>query len=225
MHSVPNILRVLGSFAAPGLQACASECSVATFGSPKVSSFIHRRSSSSSLCFRVTIHHLRPPEGELLHSSQVLGGANYPSGTLAPQYQGPADRLGDVFESGINLRARSRRSSPQQGPSGRANGCDTHNAYKERYQGPYVSLPEKDKDERWPGGASRPPGSAEPGRPPVQVHFEESAPSLLITFHTCIWWEPTSTSINRAPSHPSHTHTHTSFRSLQEGSPLSCSLS
>ena len=24
-----------------------------------------------------------------------------------------------------------------------------------RYQGPYVSLPSKDKDERWPGGAGR----------------------------------------------------------------------
>ena len=76
-------------------------------------------------------------------------------------------------------------------------------------------------------GPADPPGSAEPGRPPVQVHFEEqSPPSLLITFHACIWWEPTSTSINRAPTHPTqHTHTHTSFHSLQEGSPLSCSLS
>ena len=46
----------------------------------------------------------------------------------------------------------------------------------------------KDKDDRRPGGAGRPPGSAEPGRPPVQVHFEEeSPPSLLITFHTCVW--------------------------------------
>jgi len=129
----------------------------------------------------------------------------------------------------IQLCRISRPASPtyKEGPSGRANGRATHNAYKERYQGPHVSLPEKDKDERRPGGAGRPPGSAEPGRPPVQVHFEEeSAPSLLITFHTCIWREPTSTSINRAPSHPSqHTHTHTSFHSLQEGSPLSCSLS
>ena len=110
----------------------------------------------------------------------------------------------------IQLRRISRPASPtyKEGPSGRANGRATHNAYKERYQGPHVSLPEKDKDERRPGGAGRPPGSAEPGRPPVQVHFEEeSPPSLLITFHTCIWREPTSTSINRAPSHPTHTHT------------------
>ena len=104
----------------------------------------------------------------------------------------------------IQLRRISRPVLPtyKEGPSGRANGRATHNAYKKRYQGPHVSLPE-----RRLGGAGRPPGSAEPGRPPVQVHFEEeSAPSLLITFHTCIWWEPTSTSINRAPSHPPHTH-------------------
>src|SRR6185312_15384679 len=128
----------------------------------------------------------------------------------------------------IQLRRISRpvSSTYKEGPSGRANGRATHNAYKEIYQGPHVSLPEKDKDERRPGGAGRPPGSAEPGRPPIQVHFEEeSAPSLLITFHMCIWREPTSTSINRAPSHPSLSHTHTSFHSLQEGSPLSCSLS
>ena len=117
----------------------------------------------------------------------------------------------------IQLRRISHPASPayKEGPSGRANGRATHNAYKERYQGPHVSLPEKDKDERRSSGAGRPHGSAEPGRPPVQVHFEESAPSLLITFHTCIWWEPTSTSINRAPSHPSHTHIHThTFHSI-----------
>ena len=112
----------------------------------------------------------------------------------------------------IQLRRISHPASPtyKEGPSGRANGRATHNAYKERYQGPHVSLPEKDKDERRPGGAGRPPGLAEPGRPPVQVHFEEeSPPCFLITFHTCIWRELTSTSINRGPSHPSqHTHTH-----------------
>ena len=112
-----------------------------------------------------------------------------------------------------NATQLRRRSHPalhtyKEGPSSRANGRVTHNAYKERHQGPHVSLPEKEKDERRPGGTGRPPGSAAPGRPPVQVHFvEESAPSLLITFHMCIWREPTSTSINRAPSHPSHTHT------------------
>jgi len=119
-----------------------------------------------------------------------------------------------------------RRSHPashtyKEGPSGRANGRATHNAYKERYQSPHVSLLEKNKDERRP---------AEPGRPPVQVDFEEeSPPSLLITFHTCIWWEPTSTSINMAPSHPSqNTHSHTSHSTLSMKAlslSLSCSLS
>ena len=73
------------------------------------------------------------------------------------------------------LRRISHPASPtyKEGPSGRANGHTTHNAYKEIYQGPHVSMPEKDKDERRSGGAGRPPGSAEPGRPPVQVHFEE----------------------------------------------------
>ena len=109
----------------------------------------------------------------------------------------------------IQLRRISRPASPtyKEGPSGRANRRAMHNAYKERYQGPPVSLPEKDKDKRRPGGAGRPPGSAEPGRPPVQVHFEESALNILITFHMCIWRESTSTSINIGPSHPSqHTH-------------------
>ena len=116
LHSVSNILRVLGFIAGLGRQACASEWPFATFSHPKVSSFIHRRSWPSSLCFRVTIRYIRPPEGELLHSLHILGGVNYPSGTLAPQYRGPADRLGNVFESGINLRALSRRSNPQHAP-------------------------------------------------------------------------------------------------------------
>ena len=62
----------------------------------------------------------------------------------------------------IQLRIISRPASPtyKKGPSGKANGRATHNAYKERYQGPHVSLLEKDKDERWPSGAGRPPGSA-----------------------------------------------------------------
>src|SRR6185436_18971081 len=124
----------------------------------------------------------------------------------------------------IQLCRISHPVSPtyKEGPSGRANGRATYNAYKERYQCPHVGLPEKDKDERRPGGAGRPPGSAEPGRPPVQVHFEEeSPPSLLSTFHTCIWREPTSTSINRAPLTP---HTHTLHSILSKKALLSLAL-
>ena len=136
---------------------------------------------------------------------------------LAPQMSKSGIRRKHVADA-IQLRRISHSASPtyKEDPSGRTNGRATHNAYKERYQGPHVSLPEKD---------IRAHMLAEPGWPPVQVHFEEeSAPSFLITFHMCIWWEPTSTSINRAPSHLSQ-HTHTSFHSLQECSPLSCSLS
>src|SRR6185312_15736698 len=89
----------------------------------------------------------------------------------------------------IQLRRISCPASPtyKEGPSGRANGRATHNAYKKRYQGPHVSLPE-----RRLGGAGRPPGSAEPGRPPVQVNFNMACPLLLlITFHICFWREPT----------------------------------
>ena len=128
----------------------------------------------------------------------------------------------------MHKRSTLRRVTYKEGPQVRANGGTKANAPRDLDMGPKIRLHEEDKDERRPGGAGRPPGSAEPGRPPVQVHFEESAPSLLITFHMCIWREPTSTSINWAPSHPSqhtHTHTHTSFHSLQEGSPRSCSLS
>ena len=89
----------------------------------------------------------------------------------------------------IQLRRITRPASPtyKEGPSGRLNGHTMHNAYKERYQGPHVSLPDKDKDERRPGGASRPLGSAEPGQPPVQVHFQEESspksPDYLLYVH------------------------------------------
>ena len=95
----------------------------------------------------------------------------------------------------IQLRRISRPASPtyKEGPSGRANGRVTHNAYKERYEGPPVSLLEEDKDEGLPGGVGRTPGSAEPGLAPVQVHFEEESwPRHLVTFHMCVGGKPTS---------------------------------
>ena len=93
------------------------------------------------------------------------------------------------------LCRRLHPASPtyKEGPSGRANGCATHNAHKERYEGPPVSLPEEDKDEGLPGGIGRTQGSAEPGLAPIQVHFEEESPPMhLVTFHTCIGGKPTS---------------------------------
>ena len=84
--------------------------------------------------------HLQPPEDDPVDASQVvvlgfvllsdrpppsvpkvgfpvlgvLVGTDHPSGALVTQHRSPADRLGDVFEAGINLRAHSRRSNPQQ---------------------------------------------------------------------------------------------------------------
>ena len=72
-------------------------------------------------------------------------------------------------------------------------------------------------------GVGRTPGSAEPALPPIQVHFEESWPRHLITFHTCVGGKPTSTSINWPLRHTLNTHT--LIPPFQEGSPLSCSLS
>ena len=44
---------------------------------------------------------------------QLLVGTEHPSGALVTQHRGPTDKLGDVDEAGINLRAHSRRSNPQ----------------------------------------------------------------------------------------------------------------
>ena len=81
------------------------------------------------------------------------------------------------------------------------------NAPRDLDMGPQIRLPEEDKDERRPGGAGRPPGSAEPGRPPVQVHFDVACPLLLlITFHICFWRELTLKTIKGGSIHLSHTH-------------------
>src|SRR6185503_20863858 len=80
----------------------------------------------------------------------------------------------------------------KEGPHVRTNGGTKANAPRDLDMGPQIRLPEEDKDERRPGGAGRPHGSAEPGRPPVQVHFDVACPLLLlITFHICFWREPT----------------------------------
>ena len=88
-----------------------------------------------------------------------------------------------------------------------------------------INHPAKDQPEWLPGGVGRTKGSAKPGLQDVEVHLgEKSRPRHLITFYMCFWLEPTSRAINRASLHPPQ-HTHTSFHSLQEGSPLSYSLS
>ena len=56
------------------------------------------------------------------------------------------------------LRRRSHPASPtyKDGPPGRANGRAMHNAHKERYKGPPVSLLEENKDEGRQGGRPNP---------------------------------------------------------------------
>ena len=82
----------------------------------------------------------------------------------------------------------------------------------------------KDQVEGLPGGVGRPPGLAETGLVPVQVHFEDEwLPRHLITFHMCVGRKPISIAINRPLLHPLNTHT--LIPSFQEDSPLSCSLS
>ena len=92
-----------------------------------------RRFWSSGTCSRAINRHLRPPEGDPLDALQVvvprlvllsdrpspsvpkvgfpvlgvLVGTDHPSGALVTQHRSPADRLTDVFEAGINLRAHS----------------------------------------------------------------------------------------------------------------------
>src|SRR6185369_6691932 len=95
----------------------------------------------------------------------------------------------------------------KEGPHVRANGGTKANAPRDLDMGPQIRLPEEDKDERWPGGAGRPPGSAEPGRPPVQVHFDVACPLLLlITLNKCFWRETTLKTIKGGSLHLSHTH-------------------
>ena len=109
----------------------------------------------------------------------------------------------------MNKKSTLKRVTYKEGPHVRANGGTKANAPRDLDMGPQIRLPEEDKDERRPGGAGRPPGSAEPGRPPVQVHFDVACPLLLlITFHICFWREPTLKIIKGGSLHLSQ---HTPF--------------
>src|SRR6185437_2419767 len=110
----------------------------------------------------------------------------------------------------------------KEGPHVRGNGASMQDAPEDKDKDQRIYHRAEDQAERLPSGVGRPPGSAEPGLVPIQVHFEEEwLPRHLITFHMCVGGKPTSRAINRPLLHPPHT----SFHSLQEGSPLSCSLS
>ena len=113
----------------------------------------------------------------------------------------------------MHKRTTTRHVTYKEGPQVRANGGTKANAPRDLDKGPQIKLPEEDKDELLPGGVSRPPGSAEPGLHPIQMHFDVACPLLLLTtFHICIWREPTLKTIKGASLHLSpHTPTHLSF--------------
>ena len=100
----------------------------------------------------------------------------------------------------------------KEGPHVRGSGASTQDAPEDRDKIPRINHPAEDQAERLPCGVGRPPGSAEPGLVPVQVHFEEWLPRHLITFHMCVGGKPTSGAINRPLLHPLNTHTHTHTR-------------
>ena len=107
----------------------------------------------------------------------------------------------------------------QGGPTCQSKRGNQANAPRDLDMGPQIRLPEEDKDERRPGG------SAEPGRPPVQVHFDVACPLLLlITFHICFWREPTLKTIKGAPS-TSLTHTISYVKEKSREAPPLCIIS
>ena len=71
----------------------------------------------------------------------------------------------------------------KEGPYVRGNRASTQDAPEDKDKDQRIYHPAEDQAERLPGGVGRPPGSAEPGLVPVQVHFEEEwLPRHLITF-------------------------------------------
>ena len=85
--------------------------------------WILHRSWSSNLCFRVTSRHLRPFEGELLHSSQVLAiKLVLPSDHSSPS---ATRRWAPSFIAGLGRRQLSfgHPCSPIPGPCRQVRRC------------------------------------------------------------------------------------------------------
>ena len=102
----------------------------------------------------------------------------------------------------MHKRSTPRRVTYKGGPQVRANGGTKANAPWDLDKGPHIRLLEEDKDEQLLGGVGGTKGSAEPGQYPVQMHFDVACPLLLlITFHICIWREPTLKAIKGASLH------------------------
>ena len=62
----------------------------------------------------MNIHHLRPPEGELLDSSQILEGTNYLSDVFITQSLEPCRQIRRCFRDRDQPPETSRRPNPQQ---------------------------------------------------------------------------------------------------------------
>ena len=61
----------------------------------------------------------------------------------------------------------------KEGPHVRGNGASTQDALEDKDKIQRINHSAKDQAKGLPGGVGRPPGPAEPGLVPVQVHFEE----------------------------------------------------
>ena len=74
----------------------------------------------------------------------------------------------------IQLRRISHPASHtyKEGPHVK-NGATTQNAPEDKDKDQRIYHTAEDQAERKPGVVGRPPGSAEPGLVPIQVHFEE----------------------------------------------------
>jgi len=75
----------------------------------------------------------------------------------------------------IQLRRISYPASHpyKEGPHVRENRASMQDALEDKDKIQRINHSTKDQAEGLPGGVGRPPGSAEPGLVPVQVHFEE----------------------------------------------------
>ena len=75
----------------------------------------------------------------------------------------------------IQLRRISHSASHpyKEGPHVRGNEASMQDAPEDKDKDQRTYHPAEDQAERLPGVVGRPPGSAEPGLVPVQVHFEE----------------------------------------------------
>ena len=102
----------------------------------------------------------------------------------------------------MHKRSTLKRVTYKEGPHVRANGGTKANAPRDLDKGPHIRLLEEDKDEQLPGGVGGTKGSAKPSQHPVQMYFDMVCPLLLlITFHICIWREPTLKTIKGASLH------------------------